>query len=476
MLLNLVYAAVLLLFSPVLLYGAIRYGKYRSGWQQKLWGMVPHFAELDAGRHSQRIWIHAVSVGEVNLADGLARRLLAAKPGLDIVVSTTTVTGFELAKKRFPEANVFYCPMDFSWAIRRALRRIAPDLIILVELEIWPNWLKLAERTKIPIAVVNGRLSEKSFQGYRRIRALLKKTFARVSLVTAQDDTYAYRFREMGVPEDSVRTTGSLKFDDAPTTRHSLQINQFKQLARVAEDHVVFVAGSTQAGEEAVSLAAYQDLRQTFTQLRMIVVPRHAERFGAVAEEIAEHGFVCVRRSQLSEHAECPPKSDMEEVQGRVWESNEVLLVDTIGELRGWWGLADLAFVGGSLGNRGGQNMLEPCGYGAAVCFGPNTRNFRDIVAELLAANAARVVVDVQSLRTFIAEMLEHPDAALQMGKAAQQLIKSHQGAGQQTVDLLLGLLVDDTSSDTDNDQNKHNRGRGQSTRPDWNSFENQQG
>lgn len=474
MLLNLVYAAALMLLSPILLYGAIRHGKYRSGWSQKLWGMVPRFDRQKPTSKSERIWIHAVSVGEVNLAEGLARRLNAAKPGLEIVVSTTTVTGFQLATKRFPASNVFYCPMDFTWAIHRAIHRIAPDLIVLIELEIWPNWLRMASRRRIPVAVVNGRLSENSFRGYQRIKPLLRKTFGRVSLVAAQDDTYAERFRAMGVPDQAVRTIGSLKFDDAPLTRQTDQIARFKKLANVQPTHAVFVAGSTQAGEETIALQAFRGLGGQFPQLRLIIVPRHAERFESVAEEIEKQGFRCLRRSHIPDLESESADTLSRDHTDITWAADEVLLIDTIGELRGWWGLSHIALVGGSLGKRGGQNMLEPCGYGAAVCFGPNTRNFRDIVAELLDAQAARVVHDVNSLQAFISDVMKNPHVANRMGAAAQTLIRKHQGAGQRTVDLLLGLLVDNASPDTNKNQANHDRHADQTARPNRDAFEHQ--
>lgn len=451
MLLNFVYLIALFCFSPVLLYEAIKKGKYRTGWSEKLWGAVPKFAARQSSSSSseqvepksvakKRIWVHAVSVGEVNLAVGLVKELQATVAGktvaseVDIVVSTTTVTGYELAQKRFGEDQVFYCPFDLTWAINKTLDRIQPDLITLIELEIWPNWLRLAERRKIPVAVVNGRLSEKSFRGYRKLRSLLQRTFSRLSLVAAQDGTYAYRFREMGAREDRVHVTGSMKFDDAPLSRDTEEIGRFRHLANCTSNESIFVAGSTQTGEETIILEAYRELVKHSPNLRLIIVPRHAERFEEVAKLIRDAQFECRRRSQLVQ-----PEPGLAERSS--WTANEILLIDSIGELRSWWGLADIAFVGGSLGSRGGQNMLEPSGYGAAVCFGPNTRNFRDIVGQLLENNAAKVVFDANSIQAFVSEMLENPDVARRMGANAQKLIKQHQGARKKTAELLLSLL-----------------------------------
>lgn len=420
---NLAYLAAILLASPVLLYRTLAYGKYRRGWQAKLRGKVA--IPPAAGT---RIWLHAVSVGEVNLIAALARRLRERHADLDLVISTTTATGYELALKRFPPERVFYCPLDFTWAVRRTLRTVRPNALVLAELELWPNLIRIARQSGIPVAVINGRLSEASHRGYRRFRWIVAPTFARLSLVAAQGQTYASRFADLGTDPAVIHVTGSTKFDDAPRCRDSEGVAHFRRLVAAREEHAIFVAGSTQAGEETVVLRVYAELAAAFPQLRLIIVPRHAERFDAVAAEIDRFGLECRRRSELHSPAD-------------QWDERTVVLVDSIGELRSWWGLARVAFVGGSLGNRGGQNMLEPAGYGAAVCFGPNTRNFRDIVAELLAADAARVVHDAETLRGFVAEMLRDRQTADRKGAAAQAVIARHRGATDRTIDHLQAIL-----------------------------------
>lgn len=423
MLFNLAYLAAILLASPLLLYRTLAHGKYRRGWRAKLAGKVnvPPATGF-------RIWLHAVSVGEVNLIASLAKRLRERHSDLDVVISTTTATGYELARKRFPPERVFYCPLDFTWAVRRTLRTVRPDVLVLAELELWPNLVRITRQSGIPVAVINGRLSEASHRGYCRLRALVAPTFSRLSLVAAQDQTYADRFADLGTDPTVIRVTGSTKFDDAPRGRDTEAIAHFRRLIAARDEHAIFVAGSTQAGEEVIVLRAFEDLAADFPQLRLIIVPRHAERFDAVAAEVERAGFGCRRRSEVDAPADH-------------WDQRTVVLVDSIGELRSWWGLASVAFVGGSLGNRGGQNMLEPAGYGAAVCFGPNTRNFRDIVAELLTADAARVVQDAETLRDFVAEMLRDRQAADRMGEAAQAVIARHQGATDRTLDHLQSIL-----------------------------------
>lgn len=420
MFLNFVYGLILLACSPILVYRAVKHGKYRRGWREKLWGHV-NVPEATG----PRFWFHAVSVGEVNLLGGMIASLREQIPQADIVVSTTTATGYELALRRFPQERVFYSPLDFTWAVRRVIHRVRPDCIVLAELEVWPNWIREARRNSIPVAVVNGRLSLSSFRGYQRIEYLVRPTFARLTLVAAQSDVYAERFRAMGVPPSALHVTGSTKFDDAPLTRHSATIDTYRQLIGANQDLVLWIAGSTQAGEEAIAMNVYRELQKDFPQLRLVCVPRHAERFDSVANEIVQKGFHCRRRSLLS-------------APQQTWDAETILLIDSIGELRAWWGLADIAFVGGSLGSRGGQNMLEPAGYGAAVCFGPNTQNFRDIVAELLQHQAAAVVSDQESLQAFVRQAIDHPDWARRLGENAQQVIQNHQGATRKTIQLLL--------------------------------------
>lgn len=424
MLLNVVYLSALILMSPVLLWRAARFGRYRRGWRQKLWGDVP-LRSVD--RH--RVWLHAVSVGEVNLLTELVEKFQRRHPEWDVVVSTTTDAGYDLACRRFGQQRVFFCPLDFSWAVRRALRRVRPQLLVLAELEVWPNLIRAAKDQAVPVAVINGRLSESSHRGYRRLRRWLRPTFARLDLVACQDSTYAARFLDCGVPATHVVVTGSVKYDGAAAARDSTDVLQCIELAGIEPWQRVWVAGSTQAGEERTMLDVYQVLSRFSPELRLIVVPRHPERFDEVQRLIESKGMVCRRRSQLPDHAT------------NAWQNDSVLLIDSVGELKHWWGTAQIAFVGGSLGNRGGQNMLEPAGYGAAICFGPNTRNFHDIVARLLAAEGAVVVHDNVQLADFVARCLNDPMAADQLGSAARQVVLAHRGATERTLRALAGLM-----------------------------------
>lgn len=421
-LLNVVYMLLILAVSPWLVYQAIRKGKYREGFAAKFLGRVPQ-------RTSEKtcLWLHAVSVGEVNLLATLVKEIAAKHPDWECVVSTTTMTGMALAKKKYPQLTVFYCPLDFSWAVRAAMRRIRPDVLVLVELELWPNLIRAAKACGARVAVVNGRLSEHSFHGYRRLRPLVCRLLAQIDLVAVQDETYAGRFRDLGASEASLCVTGSLKYDGAETDRKNPNTTRLARLAGFKDDDLVFLAGSTQEPEEALALAAYRELLPQWPGLRLVVVPRHPDRFDAVARLLEESGLTWQRRSRLDEDRPTP--------------NARVLLVDVVGELGAWWGTARIAYVGGSMGSRGGQNMIEPAAYGAAVSFGPNTWNFRDIVAAMLAHQAAEVVHTGDELTAFVRRALEDPHWAAALGQRAQSLVKSQLGATRRTVELLATLV-----------------------------------
>ncbi len=426
-LLNMVYLLVLLLASPWLLYQAWRKGKYRAGFAEKFFGRVP----VRAG-DEPCIWFHAVSVGEVNLLAPLLKEFARRRPDCEGVISTTSVAGFQLAKKNYPQHVVFYCPLDFSWAVRAAMRRVRPTLLVLAELELWPNLIRAANESGAKVAVVNGRLSDKSFRGYRRIRSLLANTLQRIDCIAAQTDEYAQRFITLGCRTEAVQSCGSLKYDGAQTDRNNPVTKRLRELANIRPSDKIFLAGSTQAPEDQLALDTFRELVMQHSKLRLIVVPRHPERFDEVAKLLSQSGLTWRRRSEL--------KDD----ESATWQ---VLLVDTIGELGAWWGTAAIAFVGGSLGHRGGQNMIEPAAYGAAVCFGPNTWNFRDIVASLLAVDAARVIQDGPDLTAFVKQCLGDPHFAHELGTRAKELVAANLGAAERTVGILLRHLPQRTAS-----------------------------
>ena len=429
--LNLIYAACLLICSPWLLLQAIRTNKYRRGWREKLWG-----SKLRRNDQGRCVWFHAVSVGEVNLLQPVLQRFRTRCPEATVVVSATTRTGYELAKSKYADLNVVYFPLDFSWAVRNTLDRIRPDLLGLAELENWPNMIRECHHRSIKIAVVNGRLSEQSHRAYRRVRWLLRPIFAALDFVGAQNLDYADRFRDLGVREQVLKITGSVKFDGAITDRNNDRTFSLAGLAGIKPQDIVFLAGSTQDPEEKFALEIYQELQSRYPHLKLLIVPRHPERFDAVAQLLNDAGIAWQRRSQLTEAQMAATSS-----AGLATPVPRVLLIDTIGELGSWWGTANIAFVGGSFGSRGGQNMIEPAAYGAAVCFGPHTQNFRDVVRMLLDAKAAQVVNDRGELLGFVENCLSNMDFAAALGDRSRQLVLSQQGAADQTVDELRGLL-----------------------------------
>jgi 3-deoxy-D-manno-octulosonic-acid transferase len=369
-----------------------------------------------------------------------------------------------VAREKFPNETVCFFPLDFSWAVRQAIQRVRPSMIVLVELELWPNFIREAHRAKIPLALINGRISEKSFTGYRRIRFLMRSLLQRFDRLAVQGTTYAERLIALGAPPERIAVTGSIKFDGIRPDRRNPQTTELRRSFGIKDDERVLIAGSTQDPEEAYALDAYQSLKAEFPKLRLILVPRHKERFEEVARLIKQRGEALHRRSmQQASGGRQPPgsgnsrdtlsnSSDQGADAGTARrvvcspEPKPVLLLDTLGELSACWGLAEIAFVGGSLTNRGGQNMLEPSGYGAGVLFGPNTRNFRDVVELLLSHEAAKVVADAEELTSAIRHWLLNPEEAAAFGRRAQNLVLSQQGATRKTVGLLQNIAKEASS------------------------------
>jgi len=416
--LNLIYLVLLAFASPFLICRAVRSGKYREGWSEKLLGKAP----LRIGDHPC-VWFHAVSVGEVLLLRPLLSALARRRPGWQVVVSTTPVTGLALARRTYPDLVTFYAPLDFSWAARRATARVRPTVLVLVELEIWPNLVWAAKRVGAGVAIINGRLSARSHRGYQKLRGPFGPTLRRLDAVAVQTEEYAARFVDLGVPRQRVRVTGSVKFDGLESDRNNPKTLALRRALCLDPADLVFVAGSTMDGEEEAALEAYRSARVQHPRLRLVLVPRHAERFDQVAAWLEERGETVLRRSWLNP----PPRQS--------GAKPPVLLVDTIGELSAVWGLADVAFVGGSLvPGRGGQNMMEPAAYGASVLFGRHTGNFREIVERLLERGGAREVASAAQLTAALIEDLNDPETAAERGAAGRAFVLAQNGAADRTL------------------------------------------
>lgn len=434
MIANAVYLVALALLSPWILYRRLRHHRYRRGWREKLFGLGPQDASRLLGpqaakKRSGCVWIHAVSVGEVNLLGEIVNRLKQGHAGTPIVISTSTDTGYDLAVKKFGSDSVFFCPLDFTWAVRRTVRHLAPRALVLAELELWPNLIKINRRQGAEVIVINGRLSRRSAAGYQKFRALTESIFAAISRVECQDADSAGHFAACGTPTDRIHVSGSLKFDNAPDCRECVEVQSRQLWAGVDPWHNVWVFGSTQEGEERIALDVYQRLRGKHPELRLIIVPRHPERFDRVAQLIAQSGLIAHRRSV---------SGSMKDLK---WTDDRVILIDTIGELRHWWGVGQISTVGGSFGDRGGQNMLEPAGYGNAISFGPNTRNFADIAGRLIDAGGAVRVMDAEELSAFVDRCLCDLPAADALGHAAKRVVEIHRGATQRTIAAIEGLI-----------------------------------
>ncbi len=422
MLANVLYLLALALLSPLILYRAIRHGRYRRGIGEKLFGLsASRTQRWPDPRRS--LWFHAVSVGEVNLLPGLITELKRKMPDHGpIFISASTDTGYDLAVKHFGSEDVFFCPLDFSWAVNRTFRNLRPGKLVLVELELWPNLVRTAHRHQCDVMVINARLSERSARRYQAAARLTRPIFEALDWVGCQDEACQDRFEACGTPPERLAVTGSIKFDDAPSSRDVVEVQRCTDWAGIDPWQRVWLVGSTQAGEEAMAIEIYQSLKAEFPELRLILVPRHQERFDEVAKLIAANKLGVRRRSRDKA------------LGAQLWEQDEVVLVDTIGELRNWWGTAQIATVGGSFGARGGQNMLEPAGYGCAVSFGPNTRNFQEIAEALIAADGAVRVQDASELKQFVRRCLTDIPAADSLGQAARHVINRHRGATNRTI------------------------------------------
>ena len=414
--LDLLYLFAGLAYSPVIVYRAIRLGRYRTGWAQR-------FGKINRKRPEKKcIWLHAVSVGEVNAAKTIIEELETRFSDFEIIISTTTDTGFARASNLFGENHlVFYFPFDFSLVIHRAFNNIRPAICLLMELEIWPNFISLAKLSGIPVVVVNGRISDKSYAGYQRIKPFTRNIFGKISLVLAQTDQYAQRFRAIG--SGNVIVTSSLKYDTAQITDKVQGADALAAQINIGSERL-WVAGGTGPGEEQIILDVFTHLKQSgqFDDLRLVIVPRKPERFDEVARTIADAGFDFIRYSSFKNaDASCKEKPP-------------VILGDTMGDLRKFYCLSTIIFVGRSLVPMGGSDMMEAAALGKCTVFGPHAFNFRQTVDSLLAGNGAILVNDADELLQTMQKCLLEQDYARQIARNGQDNIKRNQGATAKSI------------------------------------------
>jgi len=422
---DLAYLLAGLAFSPVLFYRMAAHQRYRAGWGQRF-GNV---ARKDQKKRC--IWLHAVSMGEVNAAKTLVAEIEKRYPDHEIVVSTTTDTGCAQADKLFGRKwTVFYFPFDVSWIIRKAFDRLKPSLCLLMELEVWPNFLFTAHRLRVPVVVLNGRISDRSFTRYRKIKPLTRTFFGKIDRVLAQTPQYAERFRELGCPAERVLVTSSLKYDTAQVADRVEGADALAEQLNLGAAKL-WVAGGTGDGEEKIVLDAYKSLVHDpmHKGLRLAIVPRKPERFDEVAQLIEQAGFPVVRYSRLKGTTTKAPAGDA------------VILGDTMGDLRKFYSLAQLIFVGRTLVPMGGSDMMEAAALGKCTLFGPHTFNFRQTVEVLLAGRGAIEVKDGDDLLATLRTCLSDPTYAAAVAKAGQEIIRQNQGATARTMEVLSTLL-----------------------------------
>jgi 3-deoxy-D-manno-octulosonic-acid transferase len=413
---DLIFLVYFILYFPFLLLS----GKWHAGLVFRL-GWIP--GEMRARIMSRRnIWLHAVSVGEVAAVEGLVKALRLKHAEAGIVFTVTTRTGYELARKKFgPEVTVIFSPLDLGLTVERYISMIRPVVYVAAETELWPNLFLRLSHKKVPVIIVNGRISEKAFARYRLVKPLLKVFLSVPQLYLMQSRQDAGKIIDLGAPETSVRVVGNIKLDQAPEVRAVKK----KDLG-FNESDVVFTGGSTHSGEEDVLTGVYADLRQRYPDLRLVLAPRHPERSRAVGEAVKKRGL-----KPLFLSGGC-----------RGVAADEVLIVDTVGELLSFYSISAFVFVGKSLTARGGHNIIEPALFGKAVMTGPHMSNFKDIAELFLAQEALIQVNDARSLKEAALRLLDDPQAREAIGKRARQVVESNRGALARTLELIDPCLI----------------------------------
>lgn len=417
-----------LVMSPYLLYQAVRYRKYVTSLPQRL-GILPVSFNVDA---DESIWIHAVSVGEVLTARALLQELRECYPRLRIVLSTTTITGHQVARNNLQFVDeVFYFPFDFRFIVQRTLRLVRPRLFIMMETELWPNLLRACRAAGVKTILVNGRISARSFPRYKLAKPLFRHVLAHVDRFCMQGEESARRIIDMGADPARVTVTGSLKFDslEIPGASHDRGQNRVLRYFRISGDRPVVIAASTLKGEEEAVLEAFQRIHDTRPTALLVIAPRKPERFDDVERLARRAGWNVARRSDLRVDAE--PRHD-------------VVILDTIGELAQLFQIGTVVFVGGSLVDAGGHNILEPAVFGKPIVFGPHMQNFAEIAKAFLDNGAAVQVGHGRDLGGTLLELLDDPVRRASLGAAARALVEANRGARARSLAAIAQLVQPD--------------------------------
>ena len=421
---------VFVVVSPYFLYQAIRYKKYIGSLRQRL-GFLPISFNIDA---DESIWIHAVSVGEALTARALAADLKTRYPRLRLFLSTTTIAGQQMARRSLSNVDgVFYFPFDWSFASRRTLNLVRPKLFVMMETEIWPNLLRVCRRRGVKTVLINGRISPRSYRRYRLIKPFFSRVLADVDRFCVQSEESARRLIDLGADPARVTVTGSLKFDSlklpAPAA-HGKPRERVLRFFRLSPSRTVVVAGSTMRGEESAVLDAFRRVKALAPSALCVLAPRHPERFDEAERLARGSGFVVTRKSELPIDAE--PRAD-------------VVVLDSIGELAQLYQVATAVFVGGSLVDHGGHNILEPAIFGKPIVFGPHMQNFKEIAEGFLNNGAALQVQSERELDDALLTLVTDPVRRARLGAAARALVESNRGAKHKTLDVIAGLLPPDS-------------------------------
>ena len=416
-----------ILSSPYYFWRLWRRGSWRTGFWQRFGYHEPKFKQAITNRHT--LWLHAVSVGEVNICTQLIRALEPRLPNLKIVVSTTTTTGMGILQRALPSHSKIYYPVDFRRSVRRALKSVWPEAIVLVEAEIWPNFLWAASDLRLPVFLVNARLSDRSYPRYRQLGFLFRELFGSFAGVGAQSDSDAKRLLELGCRPEAVKVVGSLKFDAKVQSGRGAEVAAMLKQLGVPDYARVLVAGSTHPGEEALLAEQFLRLRERFPDLFLVLVPRHFEKARKVARKLARRGLRFVVRTEVTETTR--------------YESGDVdcLLVNTTGELTAFYERATVVFVGKSLTAKGGQNPIEPAELGKAVVFGPHMENFAAVARAFVSAGGAVQVRDAAELEQMLGELLEDGERRDYMGRRALAVVQQNRGAIERTVEMIVRRL-----------------------------------
>jgi len=419
---NVLFTVAWLAALPHFLRRMLRRGGYRKNFLQRVGVFSPATRRSLAAR--RRIWLHAVSVGEIYVALRFTEEFRRVVPGSSFVVTTTTSTGHRVASAGLSADDVLlYFPVDFPSVVRRVLRVVNPAALILTECELWPNLIRLAAAGGIPVFLINGRISDKSFRGYRALRMFFGPVLRSMDLLLAQSREDQRRLAAIGADPRRIHVLGTAKYDvPGPGPEREREGRAVLRAAGIDPQDAVLVGGSTWPGEEEILLRLLRRLAPVLPGLRLVLVPRHAERRREVESVITAHGCACVRRSELRGGAP------------RAGDPSDVLLVDTTGELVNFYACATAIFVGKSLTSRGGQNIIEPALFGKPIVVGPHTGNFAAVVADFLAADAIVQVRDAVELEQRLRSLLTDPASAAALGARARALVEARRGVVAESV------------------------------------------